>query len=328
MIVMTILFLLFSGCILLHSRLSLAYAGMGLELWFRNMIPSLLPFMILSGIMIRMNLTEKASMILYPVVRPIYKVRKNVCYAMLTGFLCGFPMGAKTVNDLYVRQMITKREAEYLLAFCNNIGPVYFCSFVLPLLGRQLVLPYLFGMYGIPLLYGLVLRRTVYRDLPLPCETHSSSAASREKFSGRKDLFSGRKDFPKNSLAETGRQLLAETDHAIQASLQAILSLGGYMVLYNLLNLIPHVLLGHPLQLLSPLLEITGGLRILGNSLPLYSFLALSFGGLSCIAQTYNCIGDSDLSIGNYILHKLLLTALNGIFYLCWFQISPASFLR
>lgn len=166
MIVLTILFLLLSGCILTHSQLSLAYAGMGLELWFRNMIPSLLPFMILSGIMIRMNLTEKASMILFPVIRPIYRVRKNVCYAMLIGFLCGFPMGAKTVDDLYARGMVTKREAEYLLAFCNNIGPVYFCSFVLPLLNRQAVLPYLFGMYGIPLLYGLALRGSLYRDLP------------------------------------------------------------------------------------------------------------------------------------------------------------------
>ncbi len=323
MIVLTILFLLLSGCILTHSQLSLAYAGMGLELWFRNMIPSLLPFMILSGIMIRMNLTEKASMILFPVIRPIYRVRKNVCYAMLIGFLCGFPMGAKTVDDLYARGMVTKREAEYLLAFCNNIGPVYFCSFVLPLLNRQAVLPYLFGMYGIPLLYGLALRGSLYRDLPLPHEKCNTSA----------DLIccgipSAANTSAQNPIAGLGSRLLAETDQAIQSSIQAILSLGGYMILYNLLNLIPHILLGHPLRLLSPLLEITGGLRILGNSLPIYSLLALSFGGLCCIAQTYNCIGKSRLPIGGYIIHKLVLTAMNGIYYLCWFQISPASFLR
>ena len=107
-------------------------------------------------------------MLIYPVVKPLAKVRKNVCYAMLMGFLCGFPMGARVVDDLYQRQMIDRREAEYLLAFCNNIGPVYFCSFVLPLLGRRLVWPYLFGMYGIPLLYGMALRYTRFRDIPLP----------------------------------------------------------------------------------------------------------------------------------------------------------------
>ena len=107
-----------------------------------------------------------------------------------------------------------------------------------------------------------------------------------------------------------------------------MLSLGGYMILFNLLNMVPHILFERPIVVLSPLLEITGGLKMLGTSLPLYSLLALSFGGFSCIAQTYSCIGNSDLSIGGYIKHKIILTLLNGVFYLCWFQMSPDSFLR
>lgn len=321
MLFLTIIFLILLGCILTNSGTSLSYARLGLELWFRNMIPTLLPFMILSGIMIRMKLTDKAAMVVYPVVKPVYRVRKTVCYAMLTGFLCGFPMGARVVDDLYRRNMITKREAEYLLAFCNNIGPVYFCSFVLPLLGRKLVLPYLFGMYGIPLLYGIVLRYTSFRDLSRALEEKSLTP----------DLVCcesrplAQKDFTDNaSLAE---RILEETDQSIHSSVQNMLSLGGYMILYNLLNLVPHILLGHPLTLLSPLLEITGGLTLLGNARPLYSLLALSFGGLSCIAQTYHCIAGSDLSIGRYVSHKIILSLLCGAFYLCWYLFFPASFL-
>lgn len=309
---LTLMFLILSGCILTHSQISLSYAGMGLDLWFQKMIPSLLPFMILSGIMVRMKVTDKAAMIIYPIVKPLYQVQKNVCYAMLIGFLCGFPMGAKVVDDLYIRGRINRREAEYLLAFCNNIGPVYFCSFVLPLLGRKLVFPYLFGMYGIPLLYGLVLRYTTFRDLDFLPEAAP-------------DLISCQIHTGQLSFAE---RLLNATDDAIHSSVQSILSLGGYMILYNLLNLIPHILLGHPLLLLSPLLEITGGLKMLGDTFPLYSLLALSFGGLSCIAQTYNCIGNSDLAIGSYIRHKLILTLLNALFYLAWFLGFPISFLR
>ncbi len=318
---LTFLFLLLSGCILTHSRLSLEYAGMALDLWFRNMIPSLLPFMIISGIMIRLKLTDKAAMLIYPAVMPVYRVRKNVCYAMLIGFLCGFPMGARVVGDLYTRQMITKREAEYLLSFCNNIGPVYFCSFALPLLERQLVFPYLFGMYGIPLLYGLALRFTLFRDVPAPQHRHSAALVSCEE-----DCTMPRNEQDRSE--SLGKRLLAETDDAIHSAVWGILSLGGYMILYNLLNLIPHILLGRPMKLLSPLLEITGGLKFVGNSQPLYSLLALSFGGLCCIAQTYSCIGESGLSIGRYIQHKLMLTALNCLFYFCWFQMLPASFLR
>ena len=320
--ILTILFLILLGCILTHSQISFSYAAMGLELWFQKMIPSLLPFMILSGIMVGMRLTEKVSMIIYPAVKPLYKVRKNVCYAMLMGFLCGFPMGARVVDDLYTRRMISRREAEYLLAFCNNIGPVYFCSFVLPLLGREAVLPYLFGMYGIPLLYGLALRRTVFRDLSLPPD---ETAGYR---TGELAACEAAALPPKAGGICFWERLLEEVDNSIHASVQSILTLGGYMILFNLLNLIPHLFLGRPPALLAPLLEITGGLKLLGDSFPLYSLLALSFGGLSCLAQTYSCIGDSDLSIVPYILHKIVLTLFNTLFYLCWFLLAPASFLR
>ena len=323
MIILTVLFLILLGAVLTHSQISLLYAGLGLELWFQKMIPSLLPFMILSGIMVRMQLTDRAAMVIYPVVRPVFRIRKNVCYAMLMGFLCGFPMGARVVEDLYVRNMITRKEAEYLLAFCNNIGPVYFCSFVLPLLGRKLVFPYLFGMYGIPLLYGLLLRYTIFRDL---------SALEERGLSTGRDPISGRTAAlvicetgpPKRSFAE---HLLEATDNSIHASVQSILILGGYMILFNLMNLLPHILLGRPLAFLSPLLEITGGLKLLGDAFPLYSLLALMFGGLSCMAQTYSCIGNSDLSIGTYVIHKLVLTLLCAVFYLFWFLVFPASFL-
>ena len=315
MFLLTLFFLLLCICILTHSQISLSYAALGLELWFQKMIPTLLPFMILSGIMIRMKLTEKVAMIAYPIVGPLYKVNKNVCYAMLMGFLCGFPMGARVVDDLYLRQMITKREAEFLLAFCNNIGPVYFCSFALPLLKRELVLPYLFGMYGIPLLYGLALRYTIFKDLSSQSKTYANMPSLVSCQYHRTEL-------------SLGERLLDEINDSINASVQSMLILGGYMILFNLLNLIPHILSGQPWKLLSPLLEITGGLGILQDALPLYSLLALSFGSLSCIAQTYSCIGNSDLSIGSYILHKLILTLCNAIFYLCWFLTLPASFLR
>nr|WP_302111148.1 hypothetical protein [uncultured Acetatifactor sp.] len=366
---LTVLFLVLLGCILTHSQISLSYAAMGLNLWFEKMIPSLLPFMILSGIMVRLKLTDKVAMIVYPVVKPLYKIRRNVCYAMLMGFLCGFPMGARVVADLYTRQMIGKREAEFLLAFCNNIGPVYFCSFVLPLLGRKLVLPYLFGMYGIPLLYGLALRYTAFRDLPqengvalsrstknlvscerpalhsfkslavpknqaiskglsvqgLPASCHSKDLTACQINRQAKPRSRPSGLFPAEKSAE---RFLEAVDESVHASMQSILSLGGYMVLFNLLNLVPHLLLGGPLRELAPLLEITGGLTMLGDAFPLYSLLALSFGGLSCIAQTYNCIGDSDLSINCYIRQKILLTLLAGGFYLGWFLLLPGSFLR
>lgn len=330
----TFLFMILTICILSHSSLSLTYATRGLELWLYKMVPSLLPFMILSGIMVRLKLTEKMAGVIYPVIGPLYRVSKNVVYCMALGFLCGFPMGARVTGDLYEREMLTRREAEYLLAFCNNIGPVYFGSFVLPLLGRKLVIPYLFGMYGIPLLYGLALRYTVYQDLSSGKEALAASPAgelrscsAESRRLGQPRMKNGLRNRTKHGQPRQPKGLLGAVNESVQASLQSMLLLGGYMILFNLLNLPFHILLGREPALISPILEITGGLSMLGGGLPLYSLLALSFGGLSCIAQTYSCISATDLRLDSYIRHKIMLTLLCGVFYLCWFLLSPASFL-
>lgn len=301
-----LILIMLTFCILTRSQVSLFYAFTGLSLWYEKMLPSLVPFMILSGIMIRMHLTESFSRLLYPIVGRLFCVSRNGCYAIIIGFLCGFPMGAKTIADLLEQELLSEKEAEYLLAFCNNIGPVYFCSFVLPLLHRQLVLPYVIGMYGIPACYGIVLRHTLYRE---------------PQFSSPDALVSNKhKSMPK--------PLLAALDESVLSSMQSALGLCGYMILFNLLNLLPHLLLGHIPILLAPLFEITGGLSFLGDTYPLYTLLLLPFGGLSCIAQTYHCICNTKLSIAAYTLHKLVLTALCALYYLGWFLLAPSAFLR
>lgn len=317
-------FLILFGCILTHSEISLYYALSGLNLWYNKMIPSLLPFMILSSIMIRMKLTEKFAALFYPIIHPIFRVSKNACYAIVLGFLCGFPMGAKVIGELHQNKLINKREGEFLLAFCNNIGPVYFCSFVIPLLHRELLLPYLIGMYGIPLLYGWVLRHTIYKDLT----SKASIPWSAEKhIQGHSELVVCNAS---NLLIEckNNGNLLEHIDGAIHSSLQSILALGGYMILFNMMNLLPHVLVGNPIPVLAPVLEITSGLNLLQETMPLYALLILHFGGFSCIAQTYSCIKNNPLSIGKYVLHKIILTILAAAYYILWYVLSPDGFLR
>ena len=283
-------FLLITFCILTHSKESLAFALNGLELWFYSMIPALLPFMILSGTLVRMGMTEGFTTLIYPIINPIFHISRNACYVMVMGFMCGFPMGAKCIDDLLSRKMITLQEAKWLLAFCNNIGPVYFTSFALPLIGCKNLWPCVFGMYGLPLLYGLFLRYTIYR-------------------------------FPKNNVIEIqnnrcpGIGLLESLNESVSASLQSILLLGGYMVLFNLLMLLPKLIMPNQAIYATPILEITGGLKLLGSNMPVYSLIMLPFGGLSCIAQTYSCLAKTDLTIGPYIMHKLILTAISVVYY-------------
>lgn len=286
-------FLILTGCILVHSRFSLEYARNGLELWFNSMVPTLLPFMILSGTLVRMGLTDGFVMLVYPFVRLIFRVSKSACYVIIMGFMCGFPMGAKCIDDMYAHGKINLQEARWLLAFCNNIGPVYFVSFALPLLGCKNLWPCLFGMYGVPIVYGLFLRYTTFRNI------------------NNENSLSIHKEFPTDT-----QSFLTALNESVYASLQSILMLGGYMILFNLLMLLPRLLTPGKLLYIAPILEITGGLKLLGDKIPLYSLLMLPFGGLSCIAQTYSCISHTKLPISDYVRHKLILTAVTGLYYL------------
>lgn len=324
------MFLILTGLLLTYPLESLTFSLTGLQLWFNKMIPALLPFMILSGMMVRLDLTEYFAKILSPFLTPLLRIRLNGIYTIVIGFLCGFPMGARTIAELYSCGKLTKKEASFLLAFCNNIGPVYFISFVLPTLGLKRKAPYLFGMYGLPLLYGIFLRFTLYKKeldaiVPEHCTTWRGSHIQKNILSAAEHISAG---------VVRPASLLDTLDDAILSGLYSISKLGGYMILFNLLNLVPEIFL-HSVpvagtdsaSLINCLLEITSGISRMGNSSPLAVLLLLPFGGFSCIAQTYSMIKETDLQLRGYILHKLALSVVTFAYYGLFALLFPASFL-
>lgn len=296
----SVLAIVLGAIILCFPSQCLSLSLNGLNLWFSKMIPALFPFMVLSGIIIRMNLVSSCVQFLMPLLGRLFRVGPSCIYGILIGFLCGFPMGARTAADLYEHHLISKDEASFLLSFCNNIGPVYFIGFVLPTLGISSPAIYLFAMYGLPFLYGLFLRYTIYSGRISP---HSATKAYNSPA------------FP----------LLSALDESILSALSSITKLGGYMIFFNLLFILPSLLTALlPLSYkqrscligcMGCLLEITGGIGLLENQMPDFVLCVLPFGGLSCIVQTYSMIESADLSLSEYVMHKMILTAVTVVFY-------------
>lgn len=289
--------------ILLFPNEAMSYAATGLTLWFNHMIPALFPFMVLSGLIIRLDLAPSILAFFHPFMFKLFRTNIYCEYAILMGFLCGYPMGAIIIHDLLMHDKITDKQAEYLLAFCNNIGPVFFCSLLLPIFNKDYHWILLVGMYGVPFLYGLLLRYTFYRKtfVDNKAPIHINPKVNRQ-----------------NSTEESFS--IAFTDSLNQA-VRSSLFLGACMIFFNMLRFLPMHYLKHNLLLssvISWLLEVNGalfmtkdlyeyGLRM--TSLLLIPFLAI--GGLSCLCQTMGILADTPCRLSKYLFHK-------GIQWLVW----------
>ncbi len=291
--------------LLSNSRLASLYVLEGFNVWASRALPALFPFMVLSGLIIRLELAERVVKAFTPVLGRLYHASSTACYVMLTGFLCGFPMGARTIAELYERGRLSKRDGKWLLSFCNNLSPAYVMGVLFPMLGIKRVFPYLFGFYGIPLIYGWIVRRISLKRM-IPEEVHSLPNTSPQDSSKR----------------QTATSFGIALRESIESATYAVIILGGYLAFFCLLNLFPHLILRKPQPVVGLLLEVTTGLNAMEGRRTILCLCAATFGGLSCIAQTHAALSHTDLTdaMGEYVLHKMALTAISLAYYFTLFR--------
>ena len=95
------------GTMLLFPRAVFNGASEGLLLWFQIVFPTLFPFMLITNLLMESGGLACISRILRRPFRRIFGVSGNGSFAVLAGFLCGYPMGAKVTADLLRSGRIT-----------------------------------------------------------------------------------------------------------------------------------------------------------------------------------------------------------------------------
>jgi hypothetical protein len=291
------LFYLFIGCMFFYfikypSRAFQASQS-GLLLWFNQILPTLLPFSILSNVMILV--WEKSP------VSDRHFLRINVWewFVILCGLCFGFPIGSKLTADIYSRGYTTKKRAQILSGFANNMSPAFVSTFVCTsVLGHpDLILPMYGILYGPPVIIGCLMLFLA-----------ESETASHKKTASRFRI---------------DMQII---DAGITNSFLTLMKLCGYIVMFSITaDLILHirVLPAGLRTILVGLTEVTNGIAQLSfQTYPdsvniLLSVLFLSLGGISGIAQTNAMLAPSGLPIRNYIRFKLLYMSCSAMICLC-----------
>lgn len=315
--------------VLLLLSPSLAFEGAknGLSLWANVVLPTLLPFMICSNVIVAL---DAIHLLIFPVKRLLERgmhLTAAGCYVLVSGLLCGYPMGVRNASDFLDAGKIQGDEARRLLAVCNHPSPMFLLGYTAALLPA-----------GIPV---WVLLLSVYAPiLPLSWlagKVYGTGEDAKAPYAGSRGV-PGSRGMPGScgisEDPEPPRPRLS-FDESLMDSAEVMVKIGGYIMLFSILALyitrLPISLPSAKAALLG-FVEITTGLSAISQAVPgatggLMITAAVAFGGLSGIFQTKSVMKNAGLSIRHYVVWKAIHSLLSSLVFilLACFLLLPSA---
>ncbi len=310
----SIIFLLFLIGLVIFSNSNLTATANGLKLWANNVVPSLFPFFVAVELLNNTNFVYFLSKILDKFMKPLFNVPGCGAFPFIMGLISGYPVGAKIVLNLYLNNACSKEEAERLLCFTNNSGPLFIMGtvgisfYANSTIGLILLITHILSSITVGILLGFISRRN--RKSKVEIKNNNESI------------------FKKNDLklSELGEIL----GSSIFNSIKTVLIIGGFVTIFSVVisilqqtkiliifsSLISNIFGFNQdliLGFLTGIIEFTNGLNIISTihikqisiNIILSSFI-LGFGGISIMLQVLSIIAKSKLSIKKYIIGKFL----------------------
>ncbi len=357
-----VLCLVFIICLVIFSKAVVKSALNGLILWASIVVPSLFPFFVAAEIMNSTGFMRTVGILLEPVMKPLFNVPGCASFALALGVTSGYPVGAKITADMRKSGSLTKLEAERLLAFTNNSGPLFIIGAVgTGMFGSSSTGLFLFICHFLSCItVGIIFRFYKRRDPGRKSRSSSISFKGSVKASVKGSVKCSAKTEIKRQIFEAGKKKSnfgIMLGGAIKSSVSTILAIGGFIVLFSviicLLNetglistvsesvskLLPAIIPGKSSKdlvsgVLSGLLEITTGSGLVSRitsvplslKLPAVSFL-IGWAGLSVHFQVMSIVAETDINIRPYLLGKFFQGLIAAIYTLAGIQLLDLELL-
>lgn len=289
-------------CLLWKPQTAFAGASSGLLLWSQTVLPTLLPFMICSNLIVSLDAVSLLILPFRPFLRSMLKLSDSGSYILISGILCGYPMGAKTCSEFLDSRRISPKEASYLLSISNHASPMFLLGYVAASITAPFRLCHLFlSLYAPVFLIALAARYLYGISSCTDCQETREDAISQP------------------------------FDQMLMSSIEVMVKIGGYIMLFSILaefiRLLP-ISSWRVRSLILGFVEITTGIQSLSiHTSGLFQALAIvtvtAFGGLSGLFQTKSVLKNAGLSIRHYLAWKLLHSFLSCIIFLLLIRLFP-----
>ena len=282
-------------------------ANKGLNLWIFNVLPALLPYTIISSLLMQLHAFSLPCRLIGCIFKR--KLPENEIFIIICGCLCGCPIGAKVAATAYKNGAISKTRAEFLMCTCNNLSPSFLINYVF----MEVYAPFitltashkcvLFFIMLSSSLIGAFIVHIIFSSQKDKCYLHQNT-----------DTNTLNTNIPKKPA------LSKLFEDCILSSFEIQAKIGGYIILFTIIaNLFLQTLYLSDIQaaIFGSTLEITSGLGLFlscaddASTIPTYLIIALitaftTFGGICTIFQTKTAISDSCLSMKIYAISKLI----------------------
>ena len=281
--------------ILARADLVMKYTKDAITMCYDFIIPSLFPFFVCSGLLVYSGFGDVLARYLQKVMVPVFNISPIGATPFVLGIISGFPTGAVYTVELCKSQKLSKDEAQRLLAFCNNSGPLF-----------------LIGTVGCAI-YGKIIYGVILYVIHI-----ISSVIVGIIFSGRKKDRIKSRDTAKKEAPPLGNAVAMSINSASRSIITVCFSIIFFSAIsrtiLDLLNLSPTIN-----SIVSGLCEFSSGVfRVseldfnIAYKLTLTSFI-VGFSGLCVHLQIMAVTEKSGLSLKPYILGKALHGVIAGI---------------
>ena len=131
--------------LILDSKTAIQGAEAGTQLCVRTLIPSLFPFLVVSGM-----LTGALSGQALPFLRTLGRIcgiPGGAESVLAVGLLGGYPVGAQCVTQSWKSGAISKDDAARMLGFCSNAGPSFLFGILGSMFSDRMIVWVLWGVH-------------------------------------------------------------------------------------------------------------------------------------------------------------------------------------